>query len=145
MKKTSLAAIVVLAFMIASCTGKQADKNAQNADTVAVVEEMVSPAAGFYGTYEGTLPCADCSGIKTILTLNDDTTYELSSEYLGKKDGKFNESGTYTVEEDLITLLTPSSGDKTYYRILDGKVALTDSTGVLTEGELADKYILTKK
>ncbi|NLI72926.1 MAG: copper resistance protein NlpE, partial [Bacteroidales bacterium] len=35
---------------------------------------------------------------------------------------------------------------KTYYRILDGKLAFTpDSTGTMVEGEMAENYILTKK
>lgn len=147
MKKLSLVAMFALALTITSCTGKQTSNNAQDADTVTVVaeEEVVAPAANYYGTYEGTLPCADCSGIKTVLTLNDDTTYDLTQEYL-EKEPAFNESGTYTVENDLVTLITPSSGNKTYYKILDGKLALTpDSTGTMVEGEMAEHYILTKK
>lgn len=146
MKQFSLAAMFALALLTTTnCTGKQANNNAQDTDTVAVSVEEAAPAANYYGTYEGTLPCADCSGIKTVLTLKGDTTYDLSQEYLDKKDGKFAESGTYTVENGLVTLITPSSGDKTYYKILEGKVALTDSTGTMAEGVLADKYILTKK
>ena len=37
------------------------------------------------GTYEGTLPCADCPGIKTTITLKDDNTYTISEEYLERK------------------------------------------------------------
>ena len=60
----------------------------------------------FYGTYEGTLPCADCSGIRTTLKINSDTTYELRSEYLGRKDGVFEESGIYNiVGENIIELV----------------------------------------
>jgi len=34
------------------------------------------------GLYEGVLPCADCPGIKTRLTLRHDGSYELVTEYL---------------------------------------------------------------
>jgi uncharacterized lipoprotein NlpE involved in copper resistance len=34
------------------------------------------------GVYEGVLPCADCPGIKTRLTLRRDSSYELVTEYL---------------------------------------------------------------
>ena len=43
----------------------------------------------FYGTYEGILPAADCEGIRTALTLNNDNTYVLRSEYIGEKDAIF--------------------------------------------------------
>ena len=100
----------------------------------------------FYGTYEGTLPCADCSGIRTTLKINSDTTYELRIEYLGSKDGVFEESGIYNiVDENIIELVTPSSGKKTFYKILDGSVALSDSLGTLNGSELAEHYILKRQ
>ncbi|WCM43263.1 copper resistance protein NlpE [Flavobacterium sp. CBA20B-1] len=36
------------------------------------------------GTYEATLPCADCPGIKTTITLKTDGTYEYTATYLDK-------------------------------------------------------------
>lgn len=38
--------------------------------------------------YKGTLPCADCSGIDTTLTLYSDETYQMSSVYQGRNDNK---------------------------------------------------------
>lgn len=145
MKKLSLMAMLAIALVITSCTGKKTDNNVQDADTTVVAVEDAAAPASYYGTYEGTLPCADCSGIKIVLTLNDDTTYDLTQEYL-EKEPAYDENGTYTVEDGLVTLITPSSGEKTYYRILDGKLAFTpDSTGTMVEGEMAENYILTKK
>lgn len=47
--------------------------------------------------YKGTLPCADCSGIDTTLTLYNDETYTMSSIYQGKNDNKPTiESGKWT-------------------------------------------------
>jgi len=36
----------------------------------------------YAGAYDGTLPCADCSGIETELILNPDYTYSLIELYL---------------------------------------------------------------
>ncbi len=33
------------------------------------------------GQYQGTFPCGDCSGVKTILTLYQDQTYTLESDF----------------------------------------------------------------
>lgn len=106
-----------------------------------------SAQSGFYGSYEGTLPCADCEGIKTKLTIRNDGTYDLRSEYLGKKDGVFEESGTYyIINQELIELNAPSSGQKTYYKILtNGTLALSNAEGKVNDGELAAYYILKKK
>lgn len=55
-------------------------------------------------TFEGTLPCADCAGIKTVLTLtlNKEGTggaYQESSTYLGKAPStSFDEKGTWKLE-----------------------------------------------
>lgn len=35
------------------------------------------------GRFEGTLPCADCAGIKTTLTLTHDGSYTLVEQYEG--------------------------------------------------------------
>ena len=40
----------------------------------------------YQGTYLGSLPCADCEGIQTQLTLKQDKTYVLDEHYV--KNGK---------------------------------------------------------
>lgn len=140
---------VATAIVLAACNGKKNEPYSvekEKGTTVAKVKTTERKAAGFYGTYKGTLPCADCGGIKTTLKINDDTTYELKSEYLGEKGGVFEESGVYRiVSGNVIELITPSSGEKTYYKILDGALAMSDSTGNTVKGELAEHYILKKQ
>ena len=103
----------------------------------------------FYGTYEGTLPAADCEGIKTTLTLNKDKTYILRSEYIGEgeKSATFESKGHYNlINGNLIELSLTSSNEKSYYKILDGsKVMLSDKEGTVNQGVLAEYYILKKK
>ena len=67
------------------------------------------------GTFKGTLPCADCSGIETVLTINDDMTYKLSSTYLDKHTIPFVEEGTWTPSENLSMIELMQS--RTYYFI----------------------------
>lgn len=142
MKKLALMATLVLALVMASCTNNQSKSNTSE---VIAAEGNTTSTTDFYGAYEGVLPCADCPGIKTVLTLRDDTTYDLSTKYLEKGEGAIETSGVYTLEEDVITLITPSTNEETYYKILDEKLALLNPDKQLNEGELADKYILTKK
>ncbi len=137
---------VTSAIMVVGCTNKQQQaateqQNLPTQTTTKTVEKSI------YGTYEGTLPAADCEGIKTTLTIREDSTYCLISEYLGSKaDNPIETNGIYHIlNKDLIELITPSSGTKTYYKILEDAVTLTDSTGIPNKGELADLYILKKK
>lgn len=131
----------LLFFTMTSCQNSSQKKNEKNAE--APVEEV---QATFYGTYEGTLPAADCEGIKTVLTIQADSTYSLKSEYIGVDQGAFETSGVYNrVGDELIELITPSSGEKTYYKIVAEGVMLSDSLGSENQGELAAHYILKKR
>jgi heat shock protein HslJ len=47
------------------------------------------------GAYEGVLPCADCPGIKTRLTLKPDGRYELSTQYLDRQPAPSVETGKF--------------------------------------------------
>lgn len=144
-KKFLLSVAIMMA--LASCTGSQKKSVVEGQDSVAVVTSVNNALSVDYcGTYEGILPCADCDGIKTTLKINNDATYDLKSEYLKKKSAVFTESGTYRVISDkIIELTTPSSGDKTYYKILDKAIALSDNEGTIAQGELAEDYILKKQ
>lgn len=133
------------AIALASCTGTPASKSNETTTTPTEVTAQ-DTTANFYGTYEGTLPAADGEGIRTTLTLNDDTTYRLVSEYLGTKEPTAETNGVYNlIGKDLVELITPSSGTKTYYKIIENGVALSDSLGTVNEGELAEFYKLKKK
>ena len=145
MKAIYLLLSVALVVAMSSCTNKQKQAEQATETTEEVVTVNETPA--YVGTFEGTLPCADCDGIKTVLTINEDTTYSLSSEYLGKKDGLFEQSGVYSLVMDgqVLELVTPSTGDKIYYRIVDNGVAVSDAEGTVNEGERAQDYVLTKK
>lgn len=146
MKKISLLLVATATLFLASCSSKESKTTEQEEATqTEVTEEVATPA--YVGTYEGTLPAADVAGFKTTLTINADMTYQLTQVAEGgKEENKTEESGTYNLlENDVLELITPSTGAKTYYKVLDNSVALvSDATGTLAEGELADKYILNK-
>jgi predicted secreted protein len=73
----------------------------ESPDTTAVAVESTTTL----GTFEGTLPCADCAGIRTKLTLYAEqpsgkpVRYELIETYLQTRDGDrvFTKSGRWTL------------------------------------------------
>ena len=144
MKQMNWMAAATLCLCLCACSNAP-KKEAATPEVIPAME--ITPATpALTGTFEGTLPAADCDGIQTILTVNADSTYTLKSEYPGVKDGRFEASGVYhLLDNDLIELITPSSGEKTYYKRLESGYMLSDSLGTLNQGELAEHYILKQK
>jgi len=71
------------------------------------------------GTYEGTLPCADCPGLKTLITFNSDGTFHMEETYLERSDKPTITNGTWVLNKDIITLTT---GDyKFEYKLISEK------------------------
>lgn len=95
------------------------------------------------GTYKGVLPAADCPGIETTLTLNQDQTFTLHSVYL-ERDSSFEEKGTYTVEDNVITLLS-EDGFVTYCAVGENSLRMLDLDKKEITGELAEHYVLKKE
>lgn len=99
------------------------------------------------GIYQGLLPCADCTGIKTILTLKSDHSYTLTEQYEGKGDGKeFKSQGTFSFDSSgsLITLDQNADGRKFF--IGENFIeARSMDTGEKIDGPLAEHYKLTKE
>ena len=68
--KTKLIVLAISSLAIlASCTGKETTPNAADNDSANVVDTTASnkdnvDLTSVAGTYEGTLPAADCPGIK---------------------------------------------------------------------------------
>ena len=136
--------LISLIFMT-SCISSQ--KNNTQIENCEIKTESQVQTSNLFGVYEGTLPAADCKGIKTMLVINEDKTYTLKSEYKGKKNATFETCGVYhMIGDSIIELITPSSGEKTYYRMLNNKqVMLSDKEETVNKGSLAEHYILNKK
>lgn len=96
----------------------------------------------YCGTYEGVLPAADAPGIASKLRLDKNGTYHLTSVYIDKKDGTFVESGSYFVNDSVITISRDGQGS--YFKAEDGRLRMLDMEKKEIKGPLADNYILKK-
>ena len=103
--------------------------------------------ASIAGTYEGKFPAADGPGIKTVLTIKADSTYQLEQDYVDQKDGHDEASGVFKVlDVNVLMLVRPSSGEHTFYKVkYANSIVMTDSVGNEPEGETAKFYVLKKK
>ncbi len=107
---------------------------------------MAKTLAEWAGTYHGILPCADCEGIETIITLNADGTYSKTMRYLGKKPATFVDEGRFSRSPgtDCIHLSGYDCGPD-HYLVGDDKLIQLDMDKQRITGTLAEHYILRKR
>ena len=67
-----------------------------------------------YTSYYTTLPCSNCEGVKTILTLNKDKTYTKTMLTMDKAATLVEKGGTFDVDESAI-VLKDESGALSYF------------------------------
>lgn len=113
------------------------------ADTVAAAPVVTST------TYAGTLPCADCAGIQTELTLRSDNSWAMHIIYdkrpaKGPGSNEFNEAGEWMLHgADTVHLMGRKDAPSMYIRT-DSSLIQLDMRGKRIEGKLASKYVLKK-
>jgi len=98
------------------------------------------------GTYSGTLPCADCEGIKYVLTLKENMTYSEKIMYLGKSKSIEKNSGTYVIKNDSVVWLKDKMNGKgmNQFAIENKKLVMLNLTGQRIKSSFSNKYILSK-
>lgn len=156
--RTALAALCGLfaAAMLAGCAAvgpqgaasSQEASEAARADAAQASQALEAAERRVPGVYEGTLPCADCAGIRTALYVRAVGTYTRVSAYIGSS-GAFEEAGSWHLdaENPQIVVFEPMDrGDDVWKGALEGedKLRLLDREGKPVRGELADLYVLVK-
>ena len=88
-KETIITLWYILALVgISSCSNKK-----QNMEIL----QKVKP-----GVFVGKLPCADCPGIETSVTINPDSTIVMTSLYLNSNGTSFTQYGKWSIKDSLI-------------------------------------------
>lgn len=95
------------------------------------------------GIYEGTLPAADCPGIRTTLYLKADKTYSRTSDYL-ERGVTLDEAGEWTIDKKGLIHMKPLKDEAYLLQKSDGAVSFLMPDGKPIEGELAPLYVLKK-
>jgi uncharacterized lipoprotein NlpE involved in copper resistance len=111
--------------------------------TIADSQQSENPT-DLFGVYQGTLPCADCEGIKTVLELKDDKTFTLSQTYLGKSESEFKQNGEYQWNKDGSMIRLRSETSRFQFKVGENQLQMMDLKGNIIEGDLAEMYILKK-
>lgn len=147
--------IVVLAFLaLAACKPKKASEpvEAPVESTGEAVEESrvrdphnSQNSLDWNGTYQGVIPCADCEGIRTSITLMKNGEFRRSRTWLGREEVPKMDSGTFRWDDSgSIVTLQPSEGAPQMYQVGENRLFFLDREGNRITGDLADKYELMK-
>lgn len=96
------------------------------------------------GSYSGIFPCADCEGLETELTLNQDGSYTLEQAYLGKGAEQYHSEGQFTWSSDGSVIILSNEAEPNQYFVAENELIKLDTQGQQITGELAEKYTLTK-
>ncbi|MBV8326132.1 copper resistance protein NlpE [Chryseobacterium sp.] len=101
-------------------------------------------ALDWSGTYNAVVPCADCPGIKTSLTLNNDKTFSITEEYLDR-NSKNQEKGSFEWDKtgSMITLKGKTANYK--YKVGENILIQLDMDGKEITGPNKDLYVFKKK
>lgn len=100
-----------------------------------------------YGTYYGVVPCASCSGIETILTLEKNDSFLLQTKYLTDSTIQNTDSlkGSFSKNDSIVTLkIDAKYSMPNQYKIKHNKIKQLDLEGNEIKGDLAPNYILHK-
>ncbi len=116
------AALCILAAVLSACAPPSEQRGAAPADI-----HTSQNSLDWSGVYEGVLPCADCPGIQTRLTLNRDGTYELLTRYLERPVAPRTERGRFTWQAGGNTIALDAGGQR--YAVGEGRLSLLDPEG----------------
>ncbi len=132
--------LFLILFLVA--TGLASCKSSKKAQTneVKTIADNSMTSVDWSGTYQGILPCADCEGIKTQLSLNKDLSYILETQYLGKDEKVFQTTGTFKWN-DAGSKITLDNSEQ-MYQVCENRIFQLDKDGNRITGEIANKYIL---
>ncbi|UOK43060.1 MULTISPECIES: copper resistance protein NlpE [Flavobacterium] len=125
---------------------KESETTERELDTTTLANDghTSENAVDWNGSYEGVIPCADCPGIETKITVNKDKTYELSVLYQDREKKPTITKGTFTWDASGSVIKLDKVGTETQYKVGEGRIWMLDREGKRIEGAMAEKYILNK-
>jgi len=154
MKKQFLS-IAIVPILLWSCNNtnkSQKNTDASLIDTVTVLDTVAvadshnaQNSLDWSGTYKGITPCADCEGIETEVTLNNDMTFIVKTKYKGKSDKVFEEKGSFKWDSTGSKISLEGLKDRPgQFFVGENTLTQLDLEGKKITGALAENYILKK-
>lgn len=139
--------LVVILLLMLGCQGQ----NSNTSDTESKPEESKQLPIGdnsqtsldWEGTYQGTLPCADCEGIQTEIILKGDKSFTMTTQYLGKANDRNVSTGSFEWDESGGNI-SLNADPNLQYKVGEHVLFKLVNEGNRITGDLASNYMLRK-
>lgn len=95
------------------------------------------------GSYQDTIPCADCPGILTTVKLYEDGTYSYKAEYLERKT-TIIDTGRFMWHNNGSVVHLKGKDINTKYKVGENVLIQADDNGNVVQTDMSDKYDLHK-
>ncbi|MCO6495316.1 MAG: copper resistance protein NlpE N-terminal domain-containing protein [Bacteroidetes bacterium] len=134
--------ILIGLILLSACNSSNKSVKVENSDM-----HTSETSLDWAGSYFGILPCADCEGIATELTIDSNKNYTLINSYLGKETSVADTiKGTFSWQNGSIIHLEGIDKNERspLFKVEENQLRYLDKDGNEVEGELAQHYILPK-
>ena len=146
MTKTLKPAGLLVAFLLTGCLGGNTPApTTPPADSQTTPPPAAAASDPFKGTYNGVLPCADCDGLQTSLTLDGAGNYTIQSTKLGRKPEDHTASGLYRYTTDNKHLQLDNNASNLTFMVGDSFLEVRLPDGSKGERKLPDDNYRLKR
>lgn len=150
MKRVLILYGICIATMLYSCKDKSKQEASKQSDSTITTQISDSHSAenslDVEGTYTGTLPCADCPGIKVEIILESDKSFTYNSTYINRNaNAPIEDIGEWSINGNILTLTYDDNSTPTKFFVGEGYIQQLDGDGKKITGKLANMFILKKK
>ena len=129
MTLSRLASATSLLILMAACQGRE-QPFGTGAENAAADKDAGAATLPLAAVYADTMPCNDCQGIVTRLTLKPDSLYELQETYLGRNEPANYRRGPWRVRGQVVTLEPSGNASVRRYTVeADQSLRLLDANG----------------
>lgn len=149
MKNSIVLAAALLALTLSCQNSSKSNEETAEMDSTATVdapmidEHNSENSLDWAGTYQDTIPCADCPGILTTVKLYYDGTYAYKAEYL-ERNSTLQDTGKFMWHDNGSVVHLKGKDIDTKYKVGENVLLQLNTEGNPMEGEMADNYSLHK-
>ncbi|MFD2783846.1 copper resistance protein NlpE [Hymenobacter rubripertinctus] len=121
--------VASLLLLLTACQGRE-QPYGTGPENAAADHDTGAATRALAGVYADTIPCTDCQGIATRLTLKPDSLYELQEYYLGRANPASSQRGPWRVRGQVLTLAPSGNAPGRSYQVAPNQtLQLLDATG----------------
>lgn len=136
-----LSIVFVLTAMLSACAVEKEVTPVKPAVASPVDSHTSRNSLDWAGVYEGVLPCADCPGIKTRLTLGSDGTFERQTQYLDRETVPRTERGRFTWHASGNAISLDANGGGQQYAVGEGRLILLNRDGTRPDPQASNRAL----